>query len=226
MVDTMPRPSLLNSMCKIVSQSGRASYFYLQVISSFPIALGSGEEQRGNFTAGFRQSRFNLKNRFSEAIGDSVMPVSTFQVLLPGISYLLVGSVAPSRLHHTDQIHACPECSPLSVPFFLAQISQNPLLLFPLWCFSCLFLLLRHTSVHDYLAVIQSRHTSVHDYLAVQMRAVFRHRVTAQPLVFVFLFRATLEAYGNSQARGGIRAAPAGLHHGHSRSNARSELHL
>ena len=41
---------------------------------------------------------------------------------------------------------------------------------------------------------------------------------------FFLLFRASLAAYGGSQARGWIRAAAAGLHHGHSK--ARSELCL
>ena len=35
-------------------------------------------------------------------------------------------------------------------------------------------------------------------------------------LLFFGLFRATPVAYGSSQARGGIRAAAAGLHHSHS----------
>ena len=39
-----------------------------------------------------------------------------------------------------------------------------------------------------------------------------------------FFFKATLAAYGSSQARGQIRAAASGLHHSH--SNARSEPHL
>ena len=39
-----------------------------------------------------------------------------------------------------------------------------------------------------------------------------------------FFFRATPAAYGNSQARGQIRAAVAGLHRSH--SNMGSELHL
>ena len=37
-------------------------------------------------------------------------------------------------------------------------------------------------------------------------------------------FRATLVAYGSSQARGQIRAVASGLHHSH--SNMGSELHL
>ena len=41
---------------------------------------------------------------------------------------------------------------------------------------------------------------------------------------FSFLFTATPEAYGSSQARGRIGAAAAGLHHSH--SNTGSELHL
>ena len=40
------------------------------------------------------------------------------------------------------------------------------------------------------------------------------------------LFRASPAAYGGSQARGGIRAATAGLHHCHSHSHAGSELRL
>ena len=43
-------------------------------------------------------------------------------------------------------------------------------------------------------------------------------------LLFFLLFRATPIAYGNSQARGGIRATAAGLCYSH--SNARSEPHL
>ena len=41
---------------------------------------------------------------------------------------------------------------------------------------------------------------------------------------FLCLFRATLVAYGGSQARGRIGTVAAGLHHSH--SNARSELRL
>ena len=41
---------------------------------------------------------------------------------------------------------------------------------------------------------------------------------------YFLLFRAGLEAYGSSQARGRIRAVAAGLHHSH--VIARSELHL
>ena len=44
------------------------------------------------------------------------------------------------------------------------------------------------------------------------------------PLTLFFLFRATPVAYGSSQARGGIRAAAAGLHHSH--SNIGSVPHL
>ena len=40
--------------------------------------------------------------------------------------------------------------------------------------------------------------------------------------LFFVLFRAAPAAYGNSQGRGRIRAAPVGLHH--SQSNTRSEL--
>ena len=40
----------------------------------------------------------------------------------------------------------------------------------------------------------------------------------------LFFFRAPLLAYGGSQARGGIGAVAASLHHSH--SNARSELNL
>ena len=43
-------------------------------------------------------------------------------------------------------------------------------------------------------------------------------------LLLVCIFKAALTAYGGSQARGGIGAAAAGLHH--SQSNARSELRL
>ena len=42
--------------------------------------------------------------------------------------------------------------------------------------------------------------------------------------VLVLHFRATSVAYGSSQARGGIGATTAGLHHSH--SNAGSESHL
>ena len=42
--------------------------------------------------------------------------------------------------------------------------------------------------------------------------------------ILFLLFRATPVAYGNSQARGQIRAIAAGLHHSH--SNAGSELCL
>ena len=41
--------------------------------------------------------------------------------------------------------------------------------------------------------------------------------------LFIFLFRASPAAYGNSQARGQIGATAAGLHHSH--SNARSLTH-
>ena len=43
-------------------------------------------------------------------------------------------------------------------------------------------------------------------------------------VVFCLFFRAALEAYGGSQARGLIGAAPAGLHQSH--SNAGSKPHL
>ena len=43
-------------------------------------------------------------------------------------------------------------------------------------------------------------------------------------LFFFWLFRASPEAYGDSQARGRRGAVAAGLHHSH--SNAGSELHL
>ena len=44
-------------------------------------------------------------------------------------------------------------------------------------------------------------------------------------ILFIFLlFRATLAAYGSSQARGQIRAVAASLHHSH--KNARSETHV
>ena len=39
----------------------------------------------------------------------------------------------------------------------------------------------------------------------------------------MYIFKTVLEAYGNSQARGQIRAAAAGLHLSH--SNARSLTH-
>ena len=42
--------------------------------------------------------------------------------------------------------------------------------------------------------------------------------------IYFFLFRVVLVAYGNSQARGHIGAAAAGLHHSH--SNGGSEPHL
>ena len=42
--------------------------------------------------------------------------------------------------------------------------------------------------------------------------------------LFVFLFRATPEAYGSSQARGGIGAAAAGLWHSHSNSVSEPRL--
>ena len=42
--------------------------------------------------------------------------------------------------------------------------------------------------------------------------------------IYILVFRATHTAYGSSQARGGIRAAVAGLHHSH--SNAGSKPHL
>ena len=47
---------------------------------------------------------------------------------------------------------------------------------------------------------------------------------TPQKSFFFFLFRATPAAYGSSQAKGWIRAAPAGLRHSH--SNVGSEPHL
>ena len=43
---------------------------------------------------------------------------------------------------------------------------------------------------------------------------------------FFFLFRAIPAAHGSSQDRGQIGAVAAGLHHSHSNSNTRSELHL
>ena len=46
-------------------------------------------------------------------------------------------------------------------------------------------------------------------------------------MLFSFIyFRAAPAAYGNSQARGRMRATAAGLHHSHSHSNARDESHL
>ena len=42
--------------------------------------------------------------------------------------------------------------------------------------------------------------------------------------IFFFFFRAAPVAYGDSQARGRIRATDAGVHHSH--SNARSKLCL
>ena len=43
-------------------------------------------------------------------------------------------------------------------------------------------------------------------------------------LFSIFLFRASLEAHGGSQARDQVEATAAGLHHSH--SNAGSEPHL
>ena len=44
---------------------------------------------------------------------------------------------------------------------------------------------------------------------------------------FSSLFRVTPEAFESSQARGQIRAAAAGVYHGHSNhKNARSEMYL
>ena len=43
-------------------------------------------------------------------------------------------------------------------------------------------------------------------------------------LLLLLLFRAALEAYGDSQAGGQIAATAAGLHHSH--SNAGSKQHL
>ena len=48
--------------------------------------------------------------------------------------------------------------------------------------------------------------------------------VTGRLYYFFFLFGATPAAYGNSQARGRIRAAGVGLYHCH--SNVGSEKHL
>ena len=39
-------------------------------------------------------------------------------------------------------------------------------------------------------------------------------------MIFFFFFRATLAAYGGSQARGQIGAIAAGLHHSHSNSGS------
>ena len=50
------------------------------------------------------------------------------------------------------------------------------------------------------------------------------HTTILRILIYIWLFRAALLAYGGSQARGVVRAAAAGLCHSH--SNARSELHL
>ena len=45
-------------------------------------------------------------------------------------------------------------------------------------------------------------------------------------LSLFYLFRAVTAAYGGSQARGGIGAVAAGLHHSQSHSNVGSEPHL
>ena len=50
------------------------------------------------------------------------------------------------------------------------------------------------------------------------------HGISIVIVIFFFFFRATLEAYGASQARSLIRAVAAGLCQSH--SNARSELRL
>ena len=64
------------------------------------------------------------------------------------------------------------------------------------------------------------------EHMASQME-VFHFCCPLHKAAFFFffcLFRAALVAYGSSQARGGIRATAAGLHHDH--SNAGSELFL
>ena len=54
------------------------------------------------------------------------------------------------------------------------------------------------------------------------MEGTFYHSLGFELLHFSFcLFRATPSMYGNSQARGQIRAAAAGLHHSHSNSGSR-----
>ena len=42
--------------------------------------------------------------------------------------------------------------------------------------------------------------------------------------IFILLFRATLTAYGGSQARGRIRATAASLHHSHSHAKSKPYL--
>ena len=58
------------------------------------------------------------------------------------------------------------------------------------------------------------------------LRGLWREGVVLMTTTFLsfFLLRAAPAAYGASQARGGIRAATAGLHHSH--GNARSELRM
>ena len=52
-----------------------------------------------------------------------------------------------------------------------------------------------------------------------------KRKISHSMIFFIFLlFRASLEAYGGSQARGRIRATTAGLHHSH--SNVGSKPHL
>ena len=117
---------------------------------------------------------------------------------------------------------SCPPCITLPSPFFLLPrvISQNNLLthksLFRL-CFSVKSRLMHaHTYTHTHIHTHSTIFRGLRKYNKLCLLLFF--------LFFSFFFRAVPLAYGNSQARGRIRATAAGLHH--SQSNTGSKLHL
>ena len=74
---------------------------------------------------------------------------------------------------------------------------------------------------HSFYFFVQSYHVWICHNLSHQSQTGVYQIVLLLLLLLFLLFRATLEAYGGSQARGLIRAIDAGLHHSHSK--ARSE---
>ena len=65
---------------------------------------------------------------------------------------------------------------------------------------------------------------NAHDYKCSETTHLPTSESETPTFFFFLLFRATLAAYGSSQARGQIEATAAGLYHSH--SNARSEPSL
>ena len=64
----------------------------------------------------------------------------------------------------------------------------------------------------------------IRTHLCMYILYIFHKCVYYIIIILIFFFRATLMAYGGSQARGRIKAAASSLHHSH--SNARSEPRL